>query len=390
MRRILLTAAFGIAVALTSLPAGATAGTPADDLGWLNAKRAANGIPGDIALRGDWSEACARHVAYMRETGSIAHAEDPASRFFTASGDWAARNAVLASAPPWTEADFIWERAPLHLAQLMAPQLAEMGIADDDQLVCATTIPGFTRADPPTPQTASYPGNGGVIYAAEVAEELPTTPAATLGIAQPTGPNLLVYRWGGADPDPGVRAVQLDGPTGRVRVRWVDRDHPTLGPYLPPGGAIIVPVAPLQPDAVYSGLVQFDDGGVHAWAFTTRTSPPATEIRRSSLTARRTGTLRVCVRRGPLGCARFARRDRVAIELRGRIVNLRLGQAPVAGADVDVRGSSTVRRVRTGPDGSFAARFTLVVRPDRRVVGVTASVPGDAARAWPVRITRPA
>lgn len=390
LRRTLRRAAGAVtlSVAVAAVPGAALAGTPADDLAWLNAKRAAHGIPGDIALRADWSEACAAHIAYMRETGSVSHEEDPSSRFFTASGDWAGRNAVLASAPTWTAANFIWGHAPLHLAQLMAPQLAEMGIADDGQLVCATTVPGYTRTAPPVPQTASYPGNGGSIHPSEVAEELPTTPAEALGLPQPTGPNLLVYRWGAGTDDPGVRAVRLDGPAGAVPARWIDRDHPAAGAYLPPGGAIIVPVAPLQPDADYSAFVEFDDGGVHTWAFTTRTAPPARDIRRGALRARRIGTARVCVDRGPAGCRRSERRDRVVVDLRGSVLDRQLGLAPVAGAAVDVRRATAVRHVRTGPDGAFAARLTLLVRPGQRMVGVTVSVPGDAVRAWPVRIRR--
>ncbi|MEY4226179.1 MAG: hypothetical protein RL190_936 [Actinomycetota bacterium] len=390
MRRVRVILGTVAAAAALSLVPAALAGTPADDLAWLNAKRAANGIPGDIALRADWSEACANHVRYMRATGSIAHEEDPASPSWTASGDWAGRNAVLASADPWTAADFIWERAPLHLAQLMAPPLAAMGIADDGQLVCATTVPGYTRTLPAIAQTASYPGNGTRIYAAEIAEEWPTTPAQDLGLSQPTGPNLLVYRWGGADDDPGVLRARLDGPSGPVRVRWIDRDDPRLGPYLPPGSAIVVPITPLAQNAAYTGLVEFDDGTAHAWAFSTSQAPAVSAIRRERLTARRTGSLRVCVEPSPAGCRRWAERDRVVVELRGRIVGAG-GGPPIAGTAVDVRRSDgPIRRTVTAADGTFRVRLRAVVRRGQRVIGVTASVPGDAVGAWPARIRRTA
>ena len=106
----------------------ATAGTPAQDLAWLNAKRATNGIPGDITLNPDWSAKCAQHVAYMRATNTVAHPEDPTSANYSDGGNWAGTHSVLASTVPWTESAFIWETAPLHLAQLLAPQLSQVGI----------------------------------------------------------------------------------------------------------------------------------------------------------------------------------------------------------------------------------------------------------------------
>lgn len=77
--------------------------------------------------------------------------------------------------------------------------------------------------------------------------------------------------------------------------------------------------------------------------------------------------------------------------LRGRVVDPRISLAPVAGAIVDGRRTHvSLRRTRTAADGTFAARLTVLVRPNRRVIGISASIPGDAVRAWPVRITRPA
>lgn len=386
-RPALIAAALALLLVI-ALPAAA--GTPVEDLAWLNAKRAAAGIPGDVALDPGWSEACAAHVAYMRRNAIVAHEEDPGLPGFTAAGDWAGRNGVLASAEPWTAQRFIWERAPLHLAQLLAPQLAKTGIADDGQLVCVTTLPGYTRPSPARARVVTYPGNGESIYASEIAEEWPQTPAEALGLPQPTGPNLLAFRWGGAsDGDTGVRRARLDGPAGPVRVRWVDRLHPDLGPYLPPDAAVIVPVAPLARDAYYTAQVEFDDGTMHVWGFSTAAGPSAAVVRRTRLVARAAGTRRFCTRPTATGCAAWTTRRRVTVELAGRVTS-RASGAPVADAVVEVRRPDlTATRARTGPDGRFSARLTLYAPLDQRVLRVSAAIAGDAVRSWPAPV-RPA
>ncbi len=387
-RPVLIIVAALAALLCVAVPAGAA--TPAEDLAWLNAKRAAAGIPGDVALDSGWSEACAAHVAYMRRNVVVAHEEDPELPGYSAAGDWAGRHSVLASADPWTAERFIWEHAPLHLAQLMAPQLATTGIADDGQLVCVTTLPGYTRQPPARAQVVTYPGNGESVAASEIAEEWPQTPAEALGLPQPTGPNLLAFRWGDAsDGDTGVRRVRLDGPAGPVPVRWVDRLHPALGPYLPPDAAVIVPVAPLTRDAHYVAQVEFEDGTTHVWAFSTASGPSAAVIRRTRLVARAAGTRRFCARRVETGCAAWTTRRRVVVKLAGRVTSRATG-APLAGAIVEVRRPDlSVKRTRTGAQGGFSTRLVVYLPNRQRVLGVSAAVPHDAVRSWPVGV-RPA
>ena len=108
----LLAIAIAIAVAM---PVAARAGTPSQDLAWLNEKREANGIPGGIVEVPEWSQACRLHLRYLRETGTISHAEDRGSRWFTEAGNWAGTHAVLASTTPWTRENFIWELSLIHI-----------------------------------------------------------------------------------------------------------------------------------------------------------------------------------------------------------------------------------------------------------------------------------
>ena len=381
----LIAAAASAALLIPVAPAAA--GTPVEDLSWLNATRAAAGIPADVDLEPSWSDACAAHVAYMRTNASVTHQENPELPGFSDAGDWAGRHSVLASTAPWTERTFIWRHAPLHLAQLLAPQLATTGIADDGQFVCVTTLPGYTRRPPGQAQVLTFPGNGESVEPSEVTEEWPQTPADALGLPPPTGPNLLAFRWGGStDGDTGLRRARLDGPDGPVPVRWVDRLHPTLGAYLPPDAAVIVPVTPLAGDARYTARVEFDDGTTHVWGFSTAAGPSAWLIRARRISARAAGTRRFCTRPGPEGCTAWTMRRRVVVRLSGR-VTARGGDSPVAGATLEVgRPDRTVKRTRTGPGGGFAVRLTAYVPLSQRVIGIDAGVAGSATAAWSARI----
>lgn len=336
----------------------AAAGTPAQDLAWLNAKRATNDIPGDVALNADWSGKCAQHINYMRTTGTVSHPEDPSSAAYTDGGHWAGTHAVLASTSPWTESSFIWETAPLHLAQLLAPQLSQVGIADDNQLACVTTWPGYLRAAPTTNTVVTYPGNGSTIYASETSEEWPITPAAALGLANPTGPHLYVYAWGPssvagatADGQPlAIRSATLRGPNGPVALRWVDAATPEIGQYLPTAAGILIPERPLEDHAPYVATVTFTDGLTHTWGFTTLSAEPAYVARAVRIGATRT------------------RASQLRLRVRGRIVDHTTG---VGLRDVVVSLTAAGRTVTatTASGGRFAR--TLVVSRDARAGSLT-------------------
>ncbi|MGI9187746.1 MAG: hypothetical protein ACR2J9_09595 [Gaiellales bacterium] len=348
---------FAITLALAALAVVApvaVAGTPTQDLAWLNALRATNDIPGDIVMHPDWAANCAQHVSYMRVTGTVTHPEDPSSAAWSEGGNWAGTHAVLASTIPWTESAFIWESAPLHLAQLLAPQLSQTGIADDGQLVCVTTWPGYLRAAPATDAVLTYPGNGSTIYSREVSEEWPITPASALGLANPTGPHLYVYAWGPAsdagitaDGQPlGIRSASLRGPSGPVALHWVDNVTPQIGQYLPTASGILIPDHPLAEQASYLASVTFTNGVTHTWGFTTLAAPPAYVVRGVRLHARRTvGT-------------------RLRLTIRGRLADHASGVG-LGGVVVSLSSSGRTKNVTTRPGGRFTG--TLVVSRGTRI-----------------------
>ncbi len=351
--------------------ATALAGTPQQDLDAINGLRRGNGIPGDVVLNPDWSSKCAQHVAYMKATQSVTHEENPASPYYTDGGNWAGTHAILASTVPWTPTTFIWETAPLHLAQLLAPALAQVGIADDGQFVCVTTWPGYTRSIPTTDSVLTYPGQGSRIYASEVTEEWPITPAQALGISNPTGPHLYVFEWGPSAvtgqslTGSTVRIEQalLRGPAGDVPVRWIDNANPALGRYLTPASGIIIPVRPLGLGVSYRAYVRFSNGVEHAWTFSTGDVGNLATLRNLKIIPRQLTRRVTCVEGTSADCRRWALSYVSTVSIRGRFTDARNPNLGIVGSYVGI----VVRRieqalVRTGARGQFAATYRFAAR----------------------------
>jgi len=344
--------------------------------------RAANGLPGNIQLDPTWSSRCAAHVRYMRATNRITHFEDPRLPAYTADGDWAARRSILASGPSWTDERFIWEDAPLHMAQLLAPRLEQTGIGDDGQFVCVTTLPGYTRSPPSTATVLTYPGNATRTRERAFTSELPITPAEALGFSNPTGPHLYVFQWGPATIDGvdargsvvGIESASLTGPGGgQLRIRWVDRRHPTVGRFLPLASGIIVPARPLRPESAYVATVRFTNGVDHSWGFTTNGPTGITRLTNVRLTTRYRGARRVCVRRLAGVCVQRRVRHTHTLRVRGRIVTPTTGKGvPRLLLGVSFR---RVERplIRTRSDGSFDVSYQVESWRRRHAMNVTIS-----------------
>jgi hypothetical protein len=244
-----------------------------------------------VNVRSDWSAACLAHVHYLLQNMSVPgtpadaeaeHVETPGSPGYSAQGAWAAANSVLAAGDDgWGQsATFAsatpWESAPLHLAQLLAPQLQQIGVAtaadaDGNLFSCVTTWPGYAASTPARESVLTYPTSGATIYASERADEAPFTPGDRVGLPDGTvtGPYLYAFAWGAlTDSRTRVGAASLVGPSGSVDLRVVDST--TAEGYLPPGSALLIPAAPLRRGATYTATVTFTLGAArlsHTWSF---------------------------------------------------------------------------------------------------------------------------
>jgi hypothetical protein len=296
MTGMVATAAFVSALVAPAASASKPVASAAEAINWLNAQRAANGIPAGIIDVAEWNAACSHHVAYLVHTPGTEnedpHTENPGTRYYTPDGAWAAANSVLGAwftAPspfpsnrldydqsyysyPWGGVDG-WEWAPLHLMGLLSPSIAKTGYSTG----CMVTS-DKSRPAPPVPQLLTYPGGGtSFIYPYELAGEWPFTPGKFVGIPEGkvSGPYLFVLAWGASAGT--ITHATLTGPSGQVPIATVDDHTPSAGAYMPPGG-MLIPYKPLRGGTTYTASAMFlPDSASQAltttWSFTTALTP---------------------------------------------------------------------------------------------------------------------
>jgi hypothetical protein len=256
--------------------------TAAEIVHLLSLQREANGIPGGLSERPDWSAGCDKHNYYEAQTGQFGHSEDPSSPYYSEEGDLAAHSSVIAYGSSWSAGN-PWEEAPIHLLQMLAPQMSETGAAESYGRNCLTTWPGYKRPSPATLAAYSYPGNGvtGVVPT-EYAAESPFIPGDFVGLPEGTvtGRYLLAYLsgpFGFAEATKITATATLFGPAGPVDLRTIDSTSPDIGAFMPPPSAFVIPVQPLQPLSGYQAVVKWSLAGAplfeQHFLFTTGTDP---------------------------------------------------------------------------------------------------------------------
>jgi len=274
-----------VSIQLDPLPisAGVSAHGEQQLLGWLNQQRAQWGLPAGVSSVPFWSDACAAHDIYGVENDVLEHPEAHA-RAGSPGGAWAGQHSILAFGDGWGPESNPWNDAPIHLNQLMTPNLLYVGIDDTRNYQCMTTWPGFTRPEAPLGTIWTYPGDGTREFPpAEDAQEQPTVPGKEVGIEGVAGRELFVYEQGPDSTDtPTIISASLRSAGGPTAVRWVDKES-DVGGYLT--GGIIIPVKPLKPFTTYTASVtlapmtSFSAPGVvpettHGWTFTTGKENP--------------------------------------------------------------------------------------------------------------------
>jgi hypothetical protein len=276
------------------VPAGTSASATNQDLGYLNAERARWGLPAGILANAAWSQACAAHDAYLKDNNLLEHPEIQSNPGYSPGGNWAGTHSILAEGGAWTAQANPWEDAPIHLNQLMTPELTSVGIDASRGYDCMTTWPGITTLIPapfisglpapafpaPLGTVFTYPGNGtGGLPPAEDAGEFPFVPGKFVGIPEGTiaGRELFVYEIGLR---PVITAASLLSASGPAQVKWVDANTEEVGGYLT--GAIVIPVAPLAANTTYTASVTLEANpaqGIpavtHVWSFTTGPANPS-------------------------------------------------------------------------------------------------------------------
>jgi hypothetical protein len=275
-----------------SVLSGTTA--TSEDLGYLNAERARWGLPAGITANPVWSQACAAHDAYLKANNVLEHPETEGRPAYSPGGNWGGTHSILSEGSVWRAEANPWEDAPIHLNQLMTPELASVGIDASDGYDCMTTWPGIPTMLPsflasllPAPQLPApvgtvftYPGNGTTgLPPAEDAAEGPSVPGKFVGVPEGTiaGREIFVYEEGLR---PVITAASLTAASGPVQIKWVDANTEEVGGYLT--GAIVIPVKPLAANTTYTANVTLEanlSAGLpevsHQWSFTTGPANPS-------------------------------------------------------------------------------------------------------------------
>lgn len=314
MQRLAAALVGALAVALTA--AGVAAAQPlsgAAILKRLNAERARLGMYAHVHEVRAWSEKCSRHNRWMRLNHILSHYEIPGTKGYSRGGNWAGSKSVLSYDDSWASGN-PWADAPLHLIQVLNPDLRRTGVSDAFGSSCMTTWPGIDGSvnskplgTPLEDHVWTLPRDGGRISRSQRALELPFTPQQKVGIRAGalTGPYL--YVWATSDqlrsedaqgrPDPITGELLLPpeahrrplaviaggsvvGPDGR-RVRTKAIDNQKVDGLAGAGNGWLLPVRPLKPRTRYRATVvlrtaerePWEDGEdrrvTHTWTFTT-------------------------------------------------------------------------------------------------------------------------
>ncbi len=291
MSRAAGVALVGLVVApLPAAPARADVSGP-QIVSFVNAQRAAHGVPAGIVEDAALSSGCARHNAYGLTNGVLTHGEEPSRPGYSPEGDQAAKASVIYfGSGPWTAARNPFETAPVHLHQLLAPRIDRMGASENQGYGCATTLASRNRPAPPADVTYTYPGDGATGWSpSQLAAESPATPGERVGIpaGTTTGPYLYVMFDGPKLSVSSIAAATqatLTGPDGAVPVAVVDNRTSGLEGILPTGMEVI-PRTPLRPGGKYTASVAATvtrQGGSSAfaktWSFTAGAIPNAVRL----------------------------------------------------------------------------------------------------------------
>lgn len=264
MLRSATAALAALAAGLTLAGAAAAAPDPASITAGLNAVRAANGLA-PVTQDADWSGGCAEHNAYMR-ANAFGHHQREGAEGATPAGADAGLHAVLSTRPDATTA---FAGAAFHELLLWHPALRTVGPAETDGFVCVRLDDLDAGLAPGAVHT--YPGAGatGVLTTADIAHEVPESPAEILGIdAVFVGQPLYVWTGGPWARTPQVVAASLTGPEGLIPLGAIDGRSQWVGE----GQAVLVPHARYTPHTTYRAEVVLSDGVRtvrHTWQFTT-------------------------------------------------------------------------------------------------------------------------
>ncbi len=266
----------------------------ADWLRYLNIFRDAARLP---PLREDsaWSAESGLHSRYMVMTGHVGHSEEAGSPYFTQVGNAAGDTGNIAignlSSAPFEWAINYWLSAPFHAVPMLDPQLSVTGFGEYRDVAGVLKV-GATldveRGRGPLPNECELPH----LLARRrqrttwvLRYSLPEFPAALshcTGYVQATGaPIILQIGDGSLTPNVTATTLMHDGqPLAHCQFDETNYTHPDAWTQRSArqilaqrDAVVIIPFAPLTPDATYAVRVDAN-GQTYTWSFRTAVGPP--------------------------------------------------------------------------------------------------------------------
>jgi hypothetical protein len=262
--------------------------SPPEAIADLNKQRAANGIPTIPTENAELSQGCIDHTTkYVTQKGAYPHTEEPQQPGYTPLGELAASKSDLAYHSPispqeeWGPESNPWLDAPMHLADLFAPDATSVWYGESSTAACMGTELAPTPPSAP-PSFYSLPGNEvNNVAATWNADEEPFTPGQAVGIptGRSTGPYIFLWSEGGED---ALSTATLTGPAGEavpVRLVTPSTPAPPSPPPFPPVETMagygptnyVIPPSPLKIDSTYTVTAIWTGRAPYAQVFTFHT-----------------------------------------------------------------------------------------------------------------------
>lgn len=272
----------------------AAAPSPGDWLAYLNAYRAAAGLP-PVSENPAWSAGDRKHAAYIVKNDAIQHTEDPRNRWYTPEGRTAAGQSNLAVSYDRDRTDRwaidSWMQSPFHAIGLLDPRLTRVGFGSyretDRELrmgAALNVVAGIDHTRIPV-YPVFWPGNGATVPLRQHRGEEPSPLSSCPGYTAPSGLPIIV-QVGPGSVTPRVSATSLTQ-DGRALEHCVidettysnpDRAQQKIGRSIlgARDAIVLIPRRPLESGATYKAAVTVN-GRTHRWSFKIHSSAQAPE-----------------------------------------------------------------------------------------------------------------
>jgi hypothetical protein len=266
----------GPAPKITTAPPPASSPCPVGSwLTRLNYWRSTAHVP-PVTENPTWSQGAYLHSIYMVRDQQATNYETVGAPYYTAAGDYAARNGniLVAGSTAFTDSQAMdaWMAEPFHATNMMDPNLTWVGFGSYryqmppynwSAAFSINTLSGNPFRGGVYP--VMWPGNGSTVpLRTYLGNEYPNALSVCPGYTVPSG--LPVFIEVGVNVTTSVSASSFTGNGAPLTHCVISSANDPSGGLHWRGGAIVVPKAPLQPGVLYAVALTVN-GTPYSWSF---------------------------------------------------------------------------------------------------------------------------